>query len=603
MKRIYTRHIERLKPVRSSKGFTLLELIVSLAIAGIVLAMIFSLNLFGIRSFAVQDRQSSIQTDVRMAADAITREVRLANSVEMLSSVPGTFDPDYSYLYTQTANGVTSIILRDSSGARTVTSYTEATLTFSTEAPSRTLEFTISGILREQNFSLTSKVVPLNFPQDGSVIPNAGNGTALKFRKVVQIVQGTIAITNSLPNGYSGDPYVPVYFSAEGGTAPYNYTVSSGTVPDGLTLYSNGIISGTLGAPGIYEFTVMVQDSSNPVKSGHRTYYVIIGDKANSAAGVLSGIDVYSTEEPEEPEDPEDPPPPPPPPPLYPIYQPIEGQMMLVLPDNLPPGFAVVIVSTDPAGILGTDGTIYPNYGEEPVTAELWIKVINLIDPTDWAVNAEPFVIIVPPGTPNSAPSATNVNIIGQTTVGLTLTASYEYSDPESDPEGASIHQWYTSATGLPDDKIPVLGATSLTYTLTVSELGKVMYFGVTPVAVSGTPSGLPALSNPTNPVSQNQTPVTTNVAITGEPVRNKTLTGSYTYTDAENDPEGMTLLIWYRSDTVGGDRIQIGTGSTYRLEGVDVGKYVSFEVTPYALTGSSPGDPVIVTSVKVTQN
>lgn len=52
--------------------------------------------------------------------------------------------------------------------------------------------------------------------------------------------------------------------TATGGTAPYSWSVSSGTLPAGLTL-SSGVISGTPTTAGSTTFTVMVSDSSNPV--------------------------------------------------------------------------------------------------------------------------------------------------------------------------------------------------------------------------------------------------------------------------------------------------------------------------------------------------
>ena len=70
-------------------------------------------------------------------------------------------------------------------------------------------------------------------------------------------------------------------------------------------------------------------------------------------------------------------------------------------------------------------------------------------------------------------------------------------------------------------------------------------------------------------------------------------LTGSYVYIDAENDPEGISTFRWYRADDSNGTgetAIPGATARTYSLTIADAGKYISFEVTPAATSGITPG-------------
>jgi hypothetical protein len=68
--------------------------------------------------------------------------------------------------------------------------------------------------------------------------------------------------TTTLPDATAGMPYSQS-LTASGATAPYTWTLSSGTLPDGLSLNSSGIISGTPTAASITStFTVKVSDSS-----------------------------------------------------------------------------------------------------------------------------------------------------------------------------------------------------------------------------------------------------------------------------------------------------------------------------------------------------
>ena len=53
---------------------------------------------------------------------------------------------------------------------------------------------------------------------------------------------------------------------ASGGTTPYSWAVSAGSLPDGLLLASFGEISGTPATAGTFDFTVLVTDSNSPIQ-------------------------------------------------------------------------------------------------------------------------------------------------------------------------------------------------------------------------------------------------------------------------------------------------------------------------------------------------
>src|SRR3989442_8713288 len=55
--------------------------------------------------------------------------------------------------------------------------------------------------------------------------------------------------------------------TATGGKQPYHWTLAAGALPAGLSLASNGLISGTITASGNFPVTVSVQDSSTPAAS------------------------------------------------------------------------------------------------------------------------------------------------------------------------------------------------------------------------------------------------------------------------------------------------------------------------------------------------
>ncbi len=73
-------------------------------------------------------------------------------------------------------------------------------------------------------------------------------------------------VSSALPAGSvsAGGAYPTTALTASGGTAPYTWAVTSGTLPAGLSLGSSGTIAGSPTAAGTFNFTVTVTDSATP---------------------------------------------------------------------------------------------------------------------------------------------------------------------------------------------------------------------------------------------------------------------------------------------------------------------------------------------------
>ncbi|MGI8857394.1 MAG: choice-of-anchor Q domain-containing protein [Thermomicrobiales bacterium] len=83
---------------------------------------------------------------------------------------------------------------------------------------------------------------------------------------------------NALPNGTASSHY-SVTIGAGGGTSPYNFTVSAGALPDGLTLATDGVLSGTPTTPNTSTFTVQAKDTND--FTGTRQYSVTVVAPSN----------------------------------------------------------------------------------------------------------------------------------------------------------------------------------------------------------------------------------------------------------------------------------------------------------------------------------
>ncbi|MBL0209966.1 MAG: putative Ig domain-containing protein [Holophagaceae bacterium] len=78
---------------------------------------------------------------------------------------------------------------------------------------------------------------------------------------------------SSLPNGTAGVAYSQV-LTASGGTSPYTFTVSSGSLPGGLSLSSAGTLSGTPATAGASSFSVQARDSAN--RTGTQIFALVV---------------------------------------------------------------------------------------------------------------------------------------------------------------------------------------------------------------------------------------------------------------------------------------------------------------------------------------
>jgi hypothetical protein len=79
--------------------------------------------------------------------------------------------------------------------------------------------------------------------------------------------------TSALPNGQVGAAYAAT-LAASGGAPSYTWSISTGSLPAGLTLSAGGVISGTATASGTFHFTVQVADSSSPAQTATASFSI-----------------------------------------------------------------------------------------------------------------------------------------------------------------------------------------------------------------------------------------------------------------------------------------------------------------------------------------
>ncbi|MBM3116683.1 putative Ig domain-containing protein [Jeongeupia naejangsanensis] len=88
------------------------------------------------------------------------------------------------------------------------------------------------------------------------------SGTSAPATVSITVSDATISYAPTPNNGTVGVAYSQSLGGASGGTAPYIYTLETGSLPAGLTLASNGLLSGTPTGHGTFNFTIKATDSS-----------------------------------------------------------------------------------------------------------------------------------------------------------------------------------------------------------------------------------------------------------------------------------------------------------------------------------------------------
>jgi hypothetical protein len=148
------------------------------------------------------------------------------------------------------------------------------------EAYSQTLAAT--GGTAPYSWTITSGILPagLSLSSSGVIsgIPTTAGGPnsvtfqvtdstdAIATEPLSIVINPALSITtSSLPNGTVGEAYSQT-LAATGGTAPYIWALTSGTLPAGLSLSSVGVISGTpTTSASATSITVSVTDSANAI--------------------------------------------------------------------------------------------------------------------------------------------------------------------------------------------------------------------------------------------------------------------------------------------------------------------------------------------------
>ena len=176
-----------------------------------------------------------------------------------------------------------------------VTISTASPLPPGTQGVSYSQSFAASGGMTPYSWSIASGALPSGLSLSGGGNLN-GTPTAsgtfnftvgvsddskppqVVTKAMTLVIAGPLTITNTSPltPAFVGVAY-SVNLNATGGTAPYTWTLASGSLPAGLSLSSAGVLSGTPTATGSPSFNIRVTDSSTPANSVQKSFTIVVG--------------------------------------------------------------------------------------------------------------------------------------------------------------------------------------------------------------------------------------------------------------------------------------------------------------------------------------
>jgi hypothetical protein len=201
----------------------------------------------------------------------------------------------------QTANGPETITINAAALALTTSNLPDGTVNVQYNAT-----IGVTGGISPYNCSITSGTLPAGLSLSGCTVSGTPStaGTSTVQVKVTDSDNpqqsttgpetikinpaGALTLTGTLPNATVGVAYSQS-LNATGGTKPYSFSVTSGSLPAGLTLSADGTVSGTPTTAGASTFTVTVTDSSSTVETATNFYTLLVTYPPGPNDGKLKG--------------------------------------------------------------------------------------------------------------------------------------------------------------------------------------------------------------------------------------------------------------------------------------------------------------------------
>lgn len=195
-------------------------------------------------------------------------------------------------------------------------------------------------------------------------------------------------------------------------------------------------------------------------------------------------------------------------------------------------------------------------------------------------------VVTSKPAVKPTAPTVENIKIVGAMYIGNTVMVSYDFVDPNGDPEGATTFRWLRGDSV--DSLTAIEGATTDTYKLTEADMDKLIAVAITPVSTLE-PYGTEEFVG--NAQNGPKAPMAINVKIKGGVQVGNTVTASYDYSHPYDLQEKNTKFVWLL------DGSEVSTKAAYAIPSNAKGKTLTLQVTAGCEFAPNYGETVSVSA------
>lgn len=83
-----------MKSMKNERGYSLVELFISLAILSLIVILVTSIQLFGQKQVTNQNERANLQAEVRLALNVVTKEIRGAETLSIYNNIVTLNDGD-----------------------------------------------------------------------------------------------------------------------------------------------------------------------------------------------------------------------------------------------------------------------------------------------------------------------------------------------------------------------------------------------------------------------------------------------------------------------------------------------------------------------------
>ena len=184
-------------------------------------------------------------------------------------------------------------------------SYVQATAFSASSVGSSSFTWTASNVPAGMSFDAVNKKLtgtPTNAGTGNVTITatDAYNCVGTVVIPFTRVCPGVIITQATLPDGDLSVGYSQT-LTTSGGTAPYTYSITSGTLPQGLSLSSSGLLSGTTSAAATVNISVQSLDSLGCTASRSYSFKIVcpvpgFGYGINTTATLTTPVGIYETE-------------------------------------------------------------------------------------------------------------------------------------------------------------------------------------------------------------------------------------------------------------------------------------------------------------------